>query len=57
MALILLPGDAQCIACGCTDSQACEGGCSWLWVNRETCEGLCSSCPVEDMPEELEDVE
>lgn len=43
-ALIILPGDAICIVCGCTDSQACAGGCEWIWVNRETGEGLCSSC-------------
>jgi len=29
-----------CCACGCTEEEACEGGCSWV-DNRKT---LCSSC-------------
>lgn len=36
--------EARCIHCGCTDSQACAGGCSWVWVNRHTGKGVCSSC-------------
>jgi hypothetical protein len=35
---------AACISCGCTDDRACEGGCSWVWVDRETQQGRCSSC-------------
>lgn len=28
----------ECIFCGCTDDNACEGGCSWVLP------GLCSKC-------------
>ena len=41
-------GDATCINCGCTDSQACPSGCAWVWVDRKKGEGLCTSC--EDDP-------
>jgi hypothetical protein len=47
MALILLPGDAQCVHCGCTDSQACANGCSWIAVDRVRMEGVCSNCVCE----------
>jgi len=30
----------QCIVCGCTDEQACEGGCIWANVTAT----LCSRC-------------
>lgn len=33
-----------CVGCGCTDNQACDGGCDWLVVNRVTKRGVCSSC-------------
>lgn len=46
-------GDARCMACGCTDSQACPGGCSWAWVDRETQRGLCSACVVADLAERV----
>lgn len=36
--------EARCTKCGCTDSQACEGGCSWVTVDREAGTGVCSSC-------------
>lgn len=39
-------GDRECIECGCTDSNACEGGCSWL-ATRDTKgfrDGVCSRC-------------
>lgn len=35
---------ATCAGCGCTDVQACLGGCSWLFVDRELKVGLCSNC-------------
>lgn len=31
-----------CIGCGCTDDDACEGGCAWLV--RSGGVGVCSSC-------------
>ncbi|MDO8776233.1 MAG: hypothetical protein Q7K57_47500 [Burkholderiaceae bacterium] len=34
-----------CINCGCTDLQACPGGCSWLGVNHRDGTGVCSRCP------------
>lgn len=46
--------DATCRKCGCTDSRACAGGCSWLWVDREACTGLCSSCAPEITAEEVQ---
>lgn len=36
---------ATCAGCGCTDSQACPEGCSWLGVNRRNGTGVCSNCP------------
>jgi ParB family chromosome partitioning protein len=36
--------EAECVQCGCMDSMACEGGCSWLVVNRDERIGVCSSC-------------
>jgi hypothetical protein len=44
MALVVLSTDSQCIRCGCTDSQACEGGCSWAVVDRNVRQGICSNC-------------
>ena len=28
----------KCVICGCTDDNACEGGCYWVYPN------LCSAC-------------
>jgi len=36
--------EATCLFCGCKDSKACEGGCSWLYVDRDKGKGVCSSC-------------
>ncbi len=36
--------DATCVVCGCTDSRACPGGCSWVKVDRERRLGICSNC-------------
>lgn len=35
---------ALCIGCGCDDDHACEGGCSWLRIDRDDYIGVCSSC-------------
>jgi hypothetical protein len=35
---------SECIECGCTDEQACLGGCHWL-VQFDDGTGICSSCP------------
>jgi hypothetical protein len=31
-------GKWKCVMCGCTDENACEGGCWWVYPN------LCSAC-------------
>lgn len=36
-------GDRTCIMCGCTDSHACPGGCSWTERGPDGT-GLCSRC-------------
>lgn len=33
-----------CVHCGCTDSRACAGGCSWVAIHASTPTGVCSSC-------------
>lgn len=35
---------STCIGCGCDDLHACPGGCSWLRVDRERGQGVCSKC-------------
>jgi len=35
---------AICVGCGCSDDRACEGGCSWLAVDRGKGIGVCSRC-------------
>jgi hypothetical protein len=36
--------EAKCVKCGCTDSRACEDGCTWVVVNRLLGQGVCSTC-------------
>lgn len=43
MGLILLPG--TCSQCGCTDDNACAGGCSWVDEDHT----LCSACAEPDV--------
>lgn len=40
--------DAACELCGCTEDDACPGGCAW--VPNVAGRDLCSAC-VEQMPE------
>lgn len=35
-----------CVACGCTDLNACLGGCSWLAADHQAGTGICSKCPA-----------
>lgn len=35
---------ARCSRCGCSDLRACPGGCSWVEVDYEKGEGLCTAC-------------
>jgi len=37
--------ERTCRICGCTDTRACEGGCSWLL------QGVCSKCITDRVPE------
>lgn len=39
------PKEQTCLICGCTDSKACEGGCSWAIP------GICSKCITDRVPE------
>lgn len=36
---------ASCARCGCTEDQACPGGC--VWVPTRSPEDVCSSCATE----------
>ncbi len=47
---LLEPVDGTCIVCGCTEDDACEGGCSWVDLTCTNLEGrliLCSRCSDE----------
>lgn len=39
-----IAGVTECIGCGCTDEQACEGGCAWVLVDEASGLGVCSRC-------------
>lgn len=41
--------ERRCRACGCTDTRACPGGCSWVLP------GLCSACVPRDGQVEVAD--
>jgi len=36
-------GEPRCIVCGCTENDACQGGCSW--VTGEVC-SVCASAVI-----------
>lgn len=36
---------SYCISCACHDLKACDAGCSWLRVDRDSARGVCSECP------------
>ncbi|MCU0770858.1 MAG: hypothetical protein MUE94_03680 [Verrucomicrobia bacterium] len=36
--------ERRCVYCGCTDSKACVGGCSWVQIHEHTHTGVCSQC-------------
>lgn len=40
-----------CIGCGCTDSDPCPGGCSWIAGDEDLGAGLCSQCAAEPLKE------
>lgn len=36
----------RCRVCGCTEDNACEGGCSWMTVSDHDAGGpMCTACP------------
>lgn len=39
-------GESTCLGCGCTDSAACAGGCTWVLVDPRRGIGVCSACEV-----------
>ena len=41
---IIVPGEAVCLGCGCSDFDACEGGCWWDTVDYDVGVGVCSNC-------------
>lgn len=45
--IIPLPKEAFCVGCGCSDSKAClKNGepCSWIAIDRDKQQGVCSNC-------------
>jgi hypothetical protein len=38
----VLDNERVCVLCGCHDSQACPGGCSWAIEHKATPTGVCS---------------
>lgn len=43
---VLADEEPACQVCGCTDAQACEGGCMWVTPT------LCSRCAQADTEED-----
>lgn len=39
-----------CRVCGCTDREACPGGCWWFYDSGDTRGPLCSSCALANEP-------
>lgn len=35
---------SYCIGCGCNDDYGCDGGCSWIRLDRKAGLGVCSEC-------------
>jgi hypothetical protein len=48
--------ERTCVYCGCTDSQACSGGCSWVQKHRHTPTGVCSGCMSHLIPPLIRDL-
>jgi len=41
-----------CIGCGCSDYDACDGGCSWAAIDERAGVGICSNCarkPIDEL--------
>lgn len=39
----------SCVGCGCTEENACPGGCSWVAVDYESGVGICSRCAAKSL--------
>lgn len=52
MGLILLPG--TCCQCGCTDDNACDGGCSWVDPEHTLCSACVDALAAGDFEDEPE---
>lgn len=39
-----MPRNRTCRGCGCTDTRACIGGCSWVLIDVRFPTGICSAC-------------
>lgn len=39
----LVPAEASCVSCGCTDDHPCDGGCHWVSTDAGI-DALCSRC-------------
>lgn len=35
---------ATCVGCGCTYTNACKGGCTWIKIDTVEKVGVCSKC-------------
>lgn len=35
---------SYCIGCGCNDDYGCDGGCSWIRLDRKAGLSVCSEC-------------
>lgn len=42
-----MPAERSCRLCGCTDTRACPGGCSWVLQDLYSPTGICSTCGEE----------
>lgn len=41
--------ERSCVWCGCTDSNACAGGCGWAFKHTATLTGVCTQCVGTEM--------
>jgi hypothetical protein len=41
------PAESKCLICGCVESRACPGGCSWMHLDIEGDYGLCTTCATD----------
>lgn len=40
--------ERTCVYCGCTESRACAGGCTWVEKHAHTPTGVCSQCATRE---------